>query len=88
MTNLRFDWHPSLSSSLTRKRLELLVSEALKNYKGGSGIQPRATYEACYLAIGKHLVSALYGVYHAKERLSLPLRLSPYGMVVPRVTWK
>ena len=88
MINLRFDWHPSLSSSLIRERLELLVPEALKNHKGGSGIQPRAAYEACYRAIGKHLVSALYGVYHAKERLSLPLRLSPYGMVVSRVAWK
>ena len=80
MNDLRFDWHPSLSSPLIDERLELLVQEALKDYKSGSGIQPRATYEASYRAIGKHLISALYCAYHAKERVSLPLRSSAYGM--------
>ena len=55
MSDLRFDWHPPLSSPLIDERLELLVQEALKDYKSGSGIQPRATYEASYRAIGKHL---------------------------------
>ena len=72
MSDLRFDWHPSLSSPLIDERLELLVQEALKDYKSGSGIQPKATYEASYRAIGKHLISALYCAYHAKERVSLP----------------
>ena len=80
MSDLRFDWHPSLSSPLIDERLELLVQEALKDYKSGSGIQPRATYEASYRTIGKHLISALYCAYHAKERVSLPLRSSAYGM--------
>ena len=80
MNDLRFDWHPSLSSPLIDERLELLVQEALKDYKGGSGIQPRASYEASYRAIGKHLISALYCAYHAKERVSLPMRPSAYGM--------
>lgn len=80
MSDLRFDWHPSLSSPLIDERLELLVQEALKDYKSGAGIQPRATYEASYRAIGKHLISALYCAYHAKERISLPMRPSAYGM--------
>ena len=80
MSDLRFDWHPSLSSPLIDERLELLVQEALKDYKSGSGIQPRATYEASYRVIGKHLISALYCAYHAKERVSLPMRPSAYGM--------
>jgi len=65
---------------LIDERLELLVQEALKNYKSGSGIQPRATYEASYRTIGKHLISALYCAYHADERISLPLRPSAYGI--------
>ena len=80
MSDLRFDWHPSLSSPLIDERLELLVQETLKNYKSGSGIQSRATYEASYRVIGKHLISALYCAYHAKERVSLPMRPSAYGM--------
>ena len=80
MSDLRFDWHPSLSSPLIDERLELLVLEALKDYKSGSGIQPRATYEVSYRAIGKHLISALYCAYHADERISLPLRPSAYGI--------
>ena len=63
MNDLRFDWHPSLSSPLIDERLELLVQETLKDYKSGSGIQSRATYEASYRAIGKHLISALYCAY-------------------------
>lgn len=80
MNDLRFDWHPSLSSPLIDERLELLVQEALKDYKSGSGIKAKATYESSYRAIGKHLISALYYAYHAKERVSLPLRSSAYGM--------
>lgn len=80
MNDLRFDWHPSLSSPLIDECLDLLVQEALKDYKSGSGIQARATYEASYRVIGKHLISALYCAYHAKERVSLPMRPSAYGM--------
>ena len=80
MNDLRFDWHPSLSSPLIDERLELLVQEALKDYKSGSGIKAKATYESSYRAIGKHLISALYYAYHAKRRVSLPLRSSAYGM--------
>ena len=58
--------------------LELLVQEALKDYKSGSGIKAKATYESSYRAIGKHLISALYCAYHADERISLPLRPSAY----------
>ena len=80
MNDLRFDWHPSLSSPLIDERLDLLVQTALKDYRSGSGIQSRATYEASYRTIGKHLISALYCAYHANERVSLPLRSSAYGM--------
>ena len=52
MSDLRFDWHPSLSSPLIDERLELLVQEALKDYKSGSGIKAKATYESSYRAIG------------------------------------
>ena len=56
------------------------MQEALKDYKSGSGIKAKATYESSYRAIGKHLISALYCANHAKERVSLPLRSSAYGM--------
>ena len=80
MNDLRFDWHPPLSSPLIDERVDSLVQKALKDYKSGSGIQPRATYEASYRAIGKHLISALYCAYHSNERVSLPMRPSAYGM--------
>ena len=80
MTDLRFDWYPLLSSSLIDERLELLVVETLKDYKSGAGIKPKANYETSYRVIGKHLISALYCAHHAKERISLPMRPSAYGM--------
>ena len=80
MTDLRFDWHPSLSSPQIEERLDVLVTEALKDYQSGSGIKPKATYEASYRVIGKHLLSALYCAHHAGERVSLPMRHSAYGV--------
>jgi hypothetical protein len=79
MKDLRFDWHPSLSSPQIDERLDVLVTEALKDYRSGSGIRPKATYEASYRVIGKHLLSALYCAHHAGERLSLPRRDAAYG---------
>jgi hypothetical protein len=79
MKDLRFDWHPSLSSPQIDERLDVLVSEALKDYQSGSGIKPKATYEASYRVIGRHLLSALYCAHHAGERVSLPRRDAAYG---------
>ena len=80
MKDLRFDWHPSLSSPQIEERLDLLVAEALKEYQSGSGIKPKTTYEASYRVIGKHLLSAFYCAHHTGERVSLPMRHSAYGV--------
>ena len=80
MKDLRFDWHPSLSSPQIEERLDVLVKEALKDYQSGSGIKPKTTYEASYRVIGKHLLSALYCAHHAGESVSLPMRHSAYGV--------
>ena len=80
MKDLRFDWHPSLSSPQIEERLDVLVAEALKDYQSGSGIKPKTTYEASYRVIGKHLLSALYCAHHAGEGVSLPKRPAAYGV--------
>ena len=80
MTDLRFDWLPSLSSPQIEERLDVLVSEALKDYQSGSGVEPKATYEDSYRVIGRHLLSALYCAHHAGEGVSLPRRPAAYGV--------
>jgi len=80
MKDLRFDWYPSLTSPQIEERLGVLLEELLKDYKAGSGIKPKSSYEASYRAISKHLLSALYCAYHAGERVSLPRRAGAYGI--------
>ena len=69
MKDLRFDWHPSLSSRRLEEPLDVLVTEALKDYQSGIGIKPKTIYEASHRVIGKHLLSALYSAHHACERV-------------------
>ena len=80
MKDLRFDWHPSLSSPQIEERLDPLVAEALKDYQSGSGVEPKATYEDSYSVIGRHILSALYCAHHAGEGVSLPRRPTAYGV--------
>jgi hypothetical protein len=80
MKDLRFDWHPSLTSPQIEERLGVLLEELLKDYKAGSGIKPKSSYEASYRSVGKHLLSALYCAYHTGERVSLPRRAGAYGI--------
>jgi hypothetical protein len=80
MKDLRFDWYPSLTSPQIEERLGVLLEELLKDYKAGSGIKPKSSYEVSYSSISKHLLSALYCAYHAGERVSLPRRTGAYGV--------
>ena len=81
MKDLRFDWHPSLTSPQIEERLGVLLEELLKDYKAGSGIKPKSSYEASYRSVGKHLLSALYCAYHTGERVSLPRRRGAYSLI-------
>ena len=80
MTDLRFDWLPSLSSPQIEERVDVLVAEALKDYQSGSGVEPKTTYEDSYRVIGRHMLSALYCAHHAGEGVSLPRRPAAYGV--------
>ena len=87
MTDLRFDWHPSLSSPQIEERLDVLVTEALKDYQSGSGVEPKATYEDSYRVIGRHLLSALYCAHHAGEGVSMRFLLVLLSVLTLTSTW-
>ena len=84
MKDLRFDWYPSLTCPQIEERLGVLLEELLKDYKAGSGIKPKSSYEVSSSAISNHLLSALYCAYHAGERVSLvdALKLEYRGYVI------